>query len=86
MQKANHIITGIIAGLIFPAIAWFLVADRLNNISFLNKPAVPYLLAIAFNLILLRICYKKDAQNTGNGIILSTFIFMLVVFFIKLKH
>ncbi len=86
MQKANHLITGIIIGFVLPAVAWFMVANSVSNIPYLGKPGVVELIAVALNLLLLRFCYKRRAENIGNGIILSTFIFLLAAFILKVKH
>lgn len=86
MQKANHIIWGVVAGVIFPAVAWFLVADRWSTVPYLGKPGVPYLIAIGLNLFLLRYAYKKEADQFGTGLMLSTFAFMLAAFILKIKH
>lgn len=86
MQKADHVITGMLAGLILPAMVWFFVADKLTGVPYLGKPGVPYLLPMLFNLLLIRFLYKKDRQATANGIMIATFLFMLAVFLIKLKH
>lgn len=86
MQKANNLFIGILLGMILPALAWFAVADWTNTIPYLSKPGVSYLIAIALNLILLRVCYRKGADQTGTGIMLFTFIFMLAAFILKIKH
>ncbi|WP_462266488.1 hypothetical protein [Mucilaginibacter sp.] len=86
MQKANHILTGILGGLIFPALAWLTGGGKWFTLHYLNRPGTPYIIAIAINLLLLRLCYKKGADQAGNGIILCTFVVMLAIFIIKLKR
>jgi hypothetical protein len=48
----------------------------------LGKPAIPYLVALALNLIIIRTCYKKDADQTGRGVMLATFVCMLLLVFV----
>ncbi|HEY4324366.1 MAG TPA: hypothetical protein VGN20_10275 [Mucilaginibacter sp.] len=81
MRKINNVIYGVLIGLIFPVIA--LIAEFLlkANTYLINRPAVPYFVAIAFNLIMLRIFLKRDVGKTLRGIMLVTFIFMLFVLF-----
>ena len=86
MQKGNHLLLGLVAGLILPAVTWFVIADHWSAVPYLGKPGVPYLIAAALNLILLRVTYKKGADQTGNGIMMSTFLFVLAAFIFKIKH
>lgn len=86
MLKNNSIAAGIIGGLILPGISLFVFLYLLKG-SFLifNKPGVPYLVAIAFNLFIIRYCFKQGHDKTGAGIILVTFVFMAAVFLLKLQ-
>jgi hypothetical protein len=77
-------LTGIVAGLIFPGVAWLTEYLLKNNTYIINRPALPYFIAIGLNLILLRFSYKYGADNTARGIMLSTFLFMLLMFAFKL--
>jgi hypothetical protein len=77
-------LTGILAALIFPAIACFAAYSLKNNFYLINKPALPYFIAIALNLVLLRVSYKKGADKTVRGIMLATFIFMVLIFIFKI--
>jgi hypothetical protein len=76
-------LTGVLVALIFPAIACLAAYLLKNNFYLINKPALPYFAAIAFNMVLLRICYKKEAGKTVSGIMLVTFVFMIMVFIFK---
>jgi hypothetical protein len=84
MLKKNNLFPGILAALIFPALAW--VAEYLlkTNAYILNKPAVPYFVAIGLNLILLRYSFKREMDQTGRGIILATFVCMILVLLFKI--
>jgi hypothetical protein len=84
MLNKNNMLTGILAALIFPAIACVMAYLLKNNLYLINKPALPYFIAIALNLVLLRIGYKNGADKTVRGIILATFVFMVLVFIFKI--
>jgi len=83
MAKKNSLLMGVLTALLFPAIAW-MVAYYFKTSSFvINKPALPYVLALALNLLLLRFTVKKDLNKTAQGIMLATFVFMVVLFMFK---
>jgi hypothetical protein len=84
MLKKDSILTGILAALVFPAVAF--VAGNLlkHNVDIINRPSLPYLIAIALNLIFLRVILKKGLDQTGRGIMLATFVCMLVIFILKI--
>ncbi len=77
-------LTGILAALIFPAIASVAAYSLKNNFYLINKPALPYFIAIALNLVLLRVSYKKEADKTVRGVMLATFVFMVLIFIFKI--
>lgn len=83
MLKKNSLIVGIFAGLIFPALAWVVSWYLRNSIDIINRPALPYLVAIALNLIALRFLQKKELDQTGRGLMLATFVVMILVFIFK---
>lgn len=86
MFKTNNLFAGILIGSILPAIAWLVFSYWLQNEAIvMDKPAVPYLITVGLNLLLLRYCLKKDLDKTGNGIMMITFAFMLAVFFLKIN-
>ncbi|MDB4921593.1 hypothetical protein [Mucilaginibacter sp.] len=83
MLNKNSFITGILAALIFPAIALAVAYLLKTNVEIINRPALPYFIAIALNLIMMRIILKKELDQTARGIMLATFIIMLLVFIFK---
>lgn len=83
MLKRNSVPIGILAALIFPALALISAYLLKENLYLMNKPALPYFAAIALNLILIRTGIKKGLDKTGKGIMLATFVFMVVVFIFK---
>lgn len=83
MLSKNSFITGILAALIFPAIASGVAYLLRTDIDIINRPALPYFMAIFLNLVMLRFMLKKDLDKTGRGVMLGTFIIMLLVFIFK---
>jgi hypothetical protein len=82
MPGKNSMLTGFVVGLIPPGIALILFNVLYKDVVLLNKPAIPYLVALALNLFIIRVCYKKDADQTGRGVMLATFLCMLALIFI----
>jgi hypothetical protein len=83
MLNKNSMLTGVFIAFIFPAIAWITEFVLKTNTYIINRPAVPYFIAIAINLIILRFCLKNNAEQTGRGIMLATFACMLLIFIFK---
>ncbi|MBB3058934.1 hypothetical protein [Mucilaginibacter gotjawali] len=83
MFSKNSYLAGALIALVFPAIS--LVAAYLLKDSMLlfNKPALPYLVAIVLNLIIMRLLSKKETVKTVKGIMIVTFIFIIVLFILK---
>ena len=86
MLKNNNILTGFLYGSVLPGISLFIFLYLLKG-SFLifNKPGIPYLIAIAMNLFIIRYCFKEGKDNIGTGMILITFVFTAAVFLLKLQ-
>ncbi len=74
--------TGILAGLILPGIGCLAAYLLKNNVDVINRPALPYLIAVALNLIAMRICLKRELDQTAKGIMITSFVFFILVFFI----
>ena len=83
MLKNNNLVAGILIALPFPVIAVVVSYIFKNNAYLINKPSVPYFIAIALNLIMMRIFISKGADKLGRGVMLTNFIFMLLVFLFK---
>jgi hypothetical protein len=79
MFHKNPMFVGFVLGLILPGLALLLFNILYKDAVVLGKPAIPYMVALGLNLIAIRISYKKDADQTGKGIMLSTFICMLLL-------
>lgn len=84
MLKKNNIVLGLVAGIILPGITWLVFGYVLKNkVAVFNKPAIPYLVAIAINLFIIKYLFKKGDDQTGTGVILSTFVAMIITFLIQ---
>ena len=84
MLIKNSFIYGALVALIFPIIAGIVAYLLRTNVDVINRPALPYLIAIALNLILMRMSFKKELDQTGKGMMLTTFICLLLTFFLKI--
>lgn len=77
-------VTGLIAGLLLPGTTWFIFGYLLkNHFVIRDKPLIPYLVALGLNLLVIKILFNKGADQTGSGMILSTFAAMLVCYFFQ---
>lgn len=72
-------------GLVLPLLAWLFSEVFLHREIIADKPGVPYLIAVAINLILLKYVYKANADKAGNGLLIVTFIAVLLTFIFKIK-
>ncbi len=84
MPQKNSLVTGILAALIFPLIAWGVAYLLRNNVDIINRPALPYLVAVALNLISIRLIQKKELDQTSRGIMLTTFAIMVLIVITKI--
>ena len=84
MLNKNSLPAGILIALIAPALAWAAAYLLRNYNLIINKPALPYFIAIALNLVLIRVFSKKAADKTIRGIMLVTFVFMVLIFIFKI--
>ncbi|WP_345954718.1 hypothetical protein [Mucilaginibacter sp. PAMB04168] len=82
MLGKNSVLIGLLLGLILPLTAWLLFSKLYPNVIILNKPAIPYLVALGINLLIIRLCYKKNADETGRGVMIATFACMLLFLFV----
>jgi hypothetical protein len=83
MLKKDNLFTGVLASLIFPALAWATEYLLKDTAYMINRPLAPYFIAIALNLILLRLGFRSGRDKTGRGIMLATFGFMVLLFIFK---
>lgn len=84
MLKKDNLLTGILAALIFPALAWAVAYSFKDTTYIINRPLVPYFIAIGLNLILVRLGLRSGLDKAAKGIILATFVFMVLLFIFKI--
>jgi hypothetical protein len=85
MLNRNTLLTGFLIGSILPAIAWVVFNVLYKNWVIFHKPAIPYLVALGINLFIVKHCYKKDADETGKGVMMATFICMILMVIFKIQ-
>ncbi len=85
MFKKDNIYSGLLLGLFFPAVAYFIVEVIKKNVVFLQKDDLLYIGCVAINLLMLRYAFKKDKEQIGRGIIAATFICAIIFCIYKLK-
>lgn len=84
MLKKNNLFLGVVLGMVFPALSWLLFGYLYKGVVIMHKPAVPYLVAIALNLAIMKFIGQQQ-NKTAQGIMLSTFAFMILMFLFVLK-
>lgn len=86
MQK-DTLFTGILLGTAAPLLAYLIKTyTNLQQSYFTDKPMAIYIIAAVINLIAVRFAYRQGKHSIAKGIVLITFIAMLVlIFFTKLK-
>ena len=72
-------------GLILPLLAWIFSEIFFQREIIANKPGVPYLIAVAINLILLKFIYKANADKAGIGLLIVTFTAVILTFVFKIR-
>lgn len=80
----NSLLVGVLLGLVFPLIAF--LAMKFTNIQtqvFPDKPTGLYVIAAAINLVGCWISYKKGKDLLGNGLVLATFLGMILLVLTK---
>jgi hypothetical protein len=85
MFRRNNLILGILYGFVPPVLTWVIFAVLLKNEAVpMNKPAMPYLIAIGLNLLMLRFSARAYLDKTSNGIMVATFVCTLLIFVFKI--
>lgn len=84
MLKRDNVWLGAFLGLVLPGIAFFFVEVLKRNIRIFQKDDLLYIGCVAINLFLVKYYFKIDKENTGRGIVGSTFICALVFMYYKM--
>lgn len=78
----NSLSLGLLAGVIFPLVAYFLTEfTELQRSFFLDKPIAIYVIAAVINLGIFRFTYRAGKDAFAKGVLLTTFVAMLVLIF-----
>ncbi len=85
MLKKDSYLTGILLAIPLPVLAFVLATHVFqNSVLLINKPALPYLVAIALNLIMMRLFSGEGVVKTVKGIFIATFLITIALFIFKL--
>jgi len=75
----NNLWVGLGIGIAFPLLAFLLVRFTDIELHFLpEKPMATYTIAVLINLIFLRFAYRSGNDQVGKGIIIMTFLAMIL--------
>ena len=86
MLKKDSYLTGILLAIPMPVAAFVLATYVFQDTMLLfNKPALPYLIAIALNLIMMRLFSTDGVVKTVKGIFIATFLITIGLFVFKLR-
>lgn len=83
MFKKDSVWLGLGAGLLCPAIAFFVVEIIKKNVTVLQKDDLLYIGCVAINMLLLKYFYKRDMEQTAKGVISATFVCAFIFFYYK---
>lgn len=78
----NNLFFGIFFGALAPIVAFLLSTyTNLLDTYFSQKPFVFYAIAVLINLIVMRFLFRGQKESTAKGILITTFVAMLVYLF-----
>lgn len=86
MLKRDNVWLGAFLGLVMPGIAFFFVEILKRNVRIFQREDLLYIGCVAINLFLVKYYFKIDKENTGRGIVGSTFICALIFMFYKMRQ
>jgi len=84
MLKINNMLAGVLFALVFPVLATVSGYFLKDNAYIINRPFLPCIIAIALNLVVLRIFFKAGADKTARGVIMVSFVYLLLFFVFKI--
>ena len=97
MLKFNHIIIGILGGLIMPLLTYPVIKYLFDTIGNLKYITIEYLLGmpsllakivtlcLVGNLVLFLIFMKFEKDKSAKGVIATTFVYGILILILKLK-
>lgn len=78
----NSLFIGAAIGIVFPVFAYiFTVYTDLQTSFFSDKPIAIYVIAAVINLVIFRFSYRAGNDSFAKGVLLTTFLAMLVLVF-----
>lgn len=78
----NSLLVGVVVGVVFPVLAYVLTTYTAIQASFFSdKPIAIYVIAAVINLIIFRFSYRAGKDVFAKGVLLTTFLSMLVLVF-----
>ena len=83
MFRKNSFLIGAALGAVMPLLAYILTHFTAWEWFFGNKPLSLYVIAGLINLLLLRYYYRNNMENNARGVMLVTFIGVLLLIFGK---
>jgi len=84
MFKINNMLAGVLFALVFPALATVSGYFLKDNAYLLGRPFLLCFAAVALNLVLLRIFFKAGSDKPARGVILVSFVYLLLFFVFKI--
>ena len=85
MSKKVQFVTGLLSGIITPAIMMLIFGVFFKSMVLFDKPALPYWVSIAINLIIVRYFIRNSKELAGYVVLAITFILMIAMFMFKVK-
>lgn len=82
-MRLNTFLSGLILGMIFPALAFWLTQYTSLGASINAKPLTFYVLAALVNLMAMRFLYRSGNDATAKGILFSTFFGVILLIFMQ---
>lgn len=78
----NSLVVGTLLGVVFPVIAFFVTNyTDLQTAFFSDKPIAIYVIAAVINIIIFRFSYRAGKDEFAKGVLLATFLAMIVFIF-----
>jgi len=85
MSNKVQYVTGLLSGLVFPALMWLIFGVFFKSLVIFDKPALPYWVSIAVNLIIVRYFIRNSKELAAYVVLIVTFVLMIAMFMFKVK-
>lgn len=84
MLNKNNIPTGILIGALLPVISALIFELGYKDWIYFHR-GMPYFAVVAANLIIIRILAKRHQDKTATGVMIVSFVFIILVYFFRYK-